>query len=307
MSAPDQATGLVERELATVRVGAGPVSVRAGAGPATAPAGVGPAAAPAPAVAGTASARASAQVRGTAPVPGTARGREAVGARATGAVRARAATAAWGQDERRRKIVIPDTAHGTNPASVTMAGYELTNVQTDAGEHRCGGPPDEGRRDHRGADATANVGLFDENIEEISRIFHDARRADVITTASEPERGLRHLAAGRYGLRDRPHQPAQDVLAATRRWRPGGRARSRSPSGWSRSCPFPRSSATTNGYWLDYNRPQSIGKVRGFLLSLRRFRPFPMLHPRLRAGPAGDVGGCRAERELPPGAAPGRI
>src|SRR5205823_2384228 len=37
-----------------------------------------------------------------------------------------------GENEQRRKIVIPDTAHGTNPASVTMAGYEVTHVQTDA-------------------------------------------------------------------------------------------------------------------------------------------------------------------------------
>src|SRR6266542_1693282 len=37
-----------------------------------------------------------------------------------------------GEDAQRRKIVVPDTAHGTNPASVTMAGYELTHVQTDA-------------------------------------------------------------------------------------------------------------------------------------------------------------------------------
>src|SRR4051794_39431088 len=33
-----------------------------------------------------------------------------------------------GEGEQRRKIVIPDTAHGTNPASVTMAGLELTPV-----------------------------------------------------------------------------------------------------------------------------------------------------------------------------------
>ena len=36
-----------------------------------------------------------------------------------------------GEADARRKIVIPDTAHGTNPASVTMAGYEVTPVQTD--------------------------------------------------------------------------------------------------------------------------------------------------------------------------------
>src|SRR5712692_3044495 len=37
-----------------------------------------------------------------------------------------------GEGARRRRIVIPDTAHGTNPASVTMAGYELTPVSTDS-------------------------------------------------------------------------------------------------------------------------------------------------------------------------------
>ncbi|HWQ00639.1 MAG TPA: hypothetical protein VN449_00850, partial [Gaiellaceae bacterium] len=36
-----------------------------------------------------------------------------------------------GEDEQRREIVVPDTAHGTNPASVTMAGYQLVAVKTD--------------------------------------------------------------------------------------------------------------------------------------------------------------------------------
>ena len=37
-----------------------------------------------------------------------------------------------GEDETRREVVIPDTAHGTNPASVAMAGYTLVHVRTDA-------------------------------------------------------------------------------------------------------------------------------------------------------------------------------
>ena len=42
-----------------------------------------------------------------------------------------------GEGEQRRTIVIPDTAHGTNPASVTMAGYDLTRRQDRrAREHR---------------------------------------------------------------------------------------------------------------------------------------------------------------------------
>src|SRR4029077_17457298 len=44
----------------------------------------------------------------------------------TGLMLFRAYFAERGEDAQRRKIVIPDTAHGTNPASVTMAGYELT-------------------------------------------------------------------------------------------------------------------------------------------------------------------------------------
>src|SRR5947207_13783706 len=37
-----------------------------------------------------------------------------------------------GEGERRDTIVTADTAHGTNPASVTMAGYKLAKVETDA-------------------------------------------------------------------------------------------------------------------------------------------------------------------------------
>ena len=52
-----------------------------------------------------------------------------------------------GEEEQRREIVVPDTAHGTNPASVTMAGFELVGVKTDAPrQHRRRGPARQGRR-----------------------------------------------------------------------------------------------------------------------------------------------------------------
>ncbi len=54
--------------------------------------------------------------------------------------------------------------------------------------------------------------------EDLSR----GRRASVLRRR-QPERRLRDLAARRHGLRHRPHQPAQDVLAAARRRRPGRR------------------------------------------------------------------------------------
>ena len=40
---------------------------------------------------------------------------------------------AWHESKGRRptKVLIPDSAHGTNPASVTMAGYEAVEVPSD--------------------------------------------------------------------------------------------------------------------------------------------------------------------------------
>src|SRR5947208_5439791 len=49
----------------------------------------------------------------------------------TGLMLIRAYFADRGESEQRRKVVVPDTAHGTNPASVAMAGYELVGIKTD--------------------------------------------------------------------------------------------------------------------------------------------------------------------------------
>src|SRR5436190_7091795 len=95
----------------------------------------------------------------------------------TGLMLVRAHFEHLGEGAQRRKVVIPDTAHGTNPASVTMAGYELTPVRTDARGNidveDLRGKVDE----HTAALMLTNpstLGLFDENIEEIERIFHGA-------------------------------------------------------------------------------------------------------------------------------------
>src|SRR5213596_4087750 len=50
----------------------------------------------------------------------------------TGLMLMRAYFADRGEGDQRDTIVTADTAHGTNPASVTMAGYKLAKVETDA-------------------------------------------------------------------------------------------------------------------------------------------------------------------------------
>jgi glycine dehydrogenase subunit 2 len=75
----------------------------------------------------------------------------------------------------RKKVIIPDTAHGTNPASVAMCGYEAVTILSD--EH---GQVDlEALRAALDEDVAAfmltnpnTVGLFDENIAEITAAVH---------------------------------------------------------------------------------------------------------------------------------------
>ena len=79
--------------------------------------------------------------------------------------------------ERRTTVLTPDTAHGTNPASVTMAGYELVKVATDErGGGRRRRPALQGHRRPRLHDAhePEHAGAFDENITEIAAIVHEA-------------------------------------------------------------------------------------------------------------------------------------
>ena len=80
-------------------------------------------------------------------------------------------------DTARRKILVPDSAHGTNPATAAMCGFEVVNLPS---------APDgcvdlEALRAAVGPDTAGlmltnpnTVGIFDRNILEITQIVHDA-------------------------------------------------------------------------------------------------------------------------------------
>ena len=184
----------------------------------------------------------------------------------TGLLVIRAAHLAEGRDPKR--IIIPDTAHGTNPASVIMAGFEPAAVRSDA---RGGVDMDALREVIAGGDIAGlmltnpnTLGLFDENITEIAAPRPRGRRPAVLRRRQR-QRRARHQPARRHGLRHRPLQPAQDVQHAARRRRPGRRARSWSATRWRRSCRCRWSVKGEDGrFFLEYDRPQSIGKVRTF-------------------------------------------
>ena len=80
-------------------------------------------------------------------------------------------------DTARTKIIVPDSAHGTNPASATMAGFTVVSVSSN----EKGGVDLEALRKAAGPDTAGlmltnpnTLGLFDENILEITRIVHEA-------------------------------------------------------------------------------------------------------------------------------------
>ena len=132
-------------------------------------------------------------------------------------------------------MIIPDSAHGTNPASVTLGGYEVVTVPSD--ERGCvdmaalAAVLDE---DVAGIMLTNpnTLGLFEEDIAAIAAAVHEVGRPALLRRR-QPQRHPRRGAPGRHGLRHRPHEPAQDLRHPPRRGRPGcrpgGRLRAAGP------------------------------------------------------------------------------
>jgi glycine dehydrogenase subunit 2 len=80
-------------------------------------------------------------------------------------------------DKHRTKLLIPDSAHGTNPATATMCGFSTVPVRSDSR----GNLDLESLRNAAGDDTAGlmltmpnTLGLFDENMETISEIVHGA-------------------------------------------------------------------------------------------------------------------------------------
>jgi glycine dehydrogenase subunit 2 len=167
--------------------------------------------------------------------------------------------------EARRKVVVADTAHGTNPASVTMAGYELQKVETDPR-----GNIDVAHLRELVDEETAGLmltnpstlGLFDENIEEIARIFHDAgallyydgANLNAVCGISRPgDMGFDIVHFNLHKTFSQPHGgggPGGGPIAVRERLEP--------------FLPVPALVQDGDRYRLDYDRPKTIGKVRGY-------------------------------------------
>jgi glycine dehydrogenase subunit 2 len=177
--------------------------------------------------------------------------------------------------EERTKVLTPDTAHGTNPATVTMAGYDVVKVETN---ERGGVDVDDLRA--KADEQTAclmltnpnTLGLFDENITEIAAIVHEAG-GTLYYDGANLNAIMGHCRPGDMGF-DIVHVNLHKSFSQPH----GGGGPGAGPIAVSdRIEPFlPRPQVVrregSNGadasgspvFDLDFDRPKSIGRLRGF-------------------------------------------
>jgi glycine dehydrogenase subunit 2 len=183
----------------------------------------------------------------------------------TGLMLMRAYFADRGEGEQRTTVITADTAHGTNPASVTMSGYQLKKVETD---ERGNLDLDDLRakvdENTAGLMLTnpSTLGLFDEHIEEVAEIFHDAgallyydgANLNAVCGISRPgDMGFDIIHYNLHKTFSQPHGgggPGGGPVAVREILEP--------------FLPAPAIVREGDAFRLDYDRPKSIGKVRGF-------------------------------------------
>ncbi|MFA5975553.1 MAG: aminomethyl-transferring glycine dehydrogenase subunit GcvPB [Elusimicrobiota bacterium] len=165
----------------------------------------------------------------------------------------------------RKTVIVPDSAHGTNPASAMIAGYQVVNIKS--------GP--KGRVDLAALKAALNqdtavfmltnpntLGLVETQIKEIAQMVHNAGALLYMDGAN-----MNALA----GL-TRPGDLGFDImhlnLHKTFSTPHGGGGPGSGPIGVSQTLtpflPVPRVRKTGQGYTIEEISPLSIGKMRAF-------------------------------------------
>ncbi len=177
---------------------------------------------------------------------------------------------AYHKKQNRKNIIIPDSAHGTNPASVALAGYNMVKlpsnnkglVDTEKLASVCD-------KDTAGFMLTNpnTLGLFENDIEKIATIVHESGGLLYMDGANlNALLGL--VRPGDMGF-DIVHFNLHKTLSTPHGGGgPGGGALG-VKSFLEPFLPIPvvsRKSGKTEKYtyFLDFNRPDSIGKVHGF-------------------------------------------
>ena len=170
-----------------------------------------------------------------------------------------------GNTNQRNEMIIPDAAHGTNPASAAMAGYKILEIPSSSE-----GLIDlDSLKDAVGPNTAGlmltnpnTIGVFEKDIKEIAATVHDAggllyydgANLNAIMGITRPgDMGFDVVHVNLHKTMSTPH---------------GGGGPGAGPVGVNEKLaeflPVPRIIQTDTGFKLDYNKPKSIGKVKSF-------------------------------------------
>ncbi|RAS85735.1 aminomethyl-transferring glycine dehydrogenase subunit GcvPB [Priestia endophytica] len=167
--------------------------------------------------------------------------------------------------EKRTKVLVPDSAHGTNPASATVAGFKTVTIPSN--EH---GLVDLNElRKHMDSDVAAlmltnpnTLGLFEKEIIEIAKIVHDSGGL-LYYDGANANAILGKTTPGQMGF-DLVHLNLHKTFTTPH----GGGGPGAGPVGVKSKLlpylPVPRIEKQKDNYVIDYNHPLSIGRVKGY-------------------------------------------
>jgi glycine dehydrogenase subunit 2 len=168
-------------------------------------------------------------------------------------------------EQRRDKVIVPDTAHGTNPASAAMCGFKVLSLPSDA---RGRVSVDEIRR-VLGADTAVcmmtnpnTLGLFEDEIAAIAAAVHDAGGL-MYYDGANANAIMGYARPGDMGF-DLMHLNTHKTFTIPH----GGGGAGHGPLGVAAHLveylPTPVVTVEDSRFRLDFDRPKSIGPMRSF-------------------------------------------
>ncbi|HLE77358.1 MAG TPA: aminomethyl-transferring glycine dehydrogenase subunit GcvPB [bacterium] len=167
--------------------------------------------------------------------------------------------------ERRTKVIVPDSAHGTNPATASMVGYQVVTVKSDARGNIDAGALRAAMDDSVAALMLTNpntLGLFEEHITGVEAIVHgrggqmylDGANFNAMLGVTRPgDQGFDVMHMNLHKTFTTPHGgggPGAGAVGVKAHLAP--------------FLPLPTVERDGDRYRLEYDRPQSIGKIRAF-------------------------------------------
>ena len=182
----------------------------------------------------------------------------------TGLLLAKAYHEAHG-DFQRKEVILPDTAHGTNPASATMAGFKLVEISSTAE-----GTVNIDELEKAVSENTAvfmltnpnTLCIFESDIQQIARVVHkaggllyyDGANMNAIMGKTRPgDMGFDMVHVNLHKTFSTPHGgggPGSGPVGVKQRLEP--------------FLPVPRVEEHNGEYFLSYDYEQSIGKIKSF-------------------------------------------